>query len=260
MGIPRTTFIKPGDTLWLKDSTPMRQVVVKQIIYGLQPPYKDMLWVEDKDTKEQLTVLVDWVTDLNPAEAWDREEDTSFHSLDDLKKKEIQLKDKELLSSEKAEKKMPHEILASVLAPVSERVADQLGYLVAEKLAMETGADDSMIDGFLTNASCGMAPDGTFWVYDPLRRLSFRLDASEQIINLNYYNTARKVRATSFFEAVDTSMGLVITAVKDNYYLLNFQGTKILLDEDDLGLLCADWKLNYSSIKSSLQKCGRWSL
>lgn len=263
MGIPRTIYVEPGDTLWLKDAMPMKKVKVLAVIWGHDAPFKDMVWVEDKESKERLVVLSEWLTDLDPEKNWsdtEREPDeTSFHSLDNLDKKEIVLKNKEQLSSEKKEGKLPHQILASALQPVHSRQADNVAMAVAQKMSKDTGVCDSEIDKFLKSASYGCSPDGTYWVYDASRRVSFRLDEVEDVKNLNYYIGKKQVRAPGFFRVTDEDDGITITALKEHNYLLSWTGDTWLLDEDDLGLFCADHRLDYGQVKSSLHKTGKWS-
>jgi len=262
--LPRAKYLKDGDTVWMRDVMPMRQAKVLGIVRAHDPPYKDFVWLEDKDTKERFCVLTDWVSDLDPTKQWsdtEREpEETSFHSKDNLDKKEMKLKDKETLSSEVAEGKLPHQILASRLEILSTPKDSEIRFAVTEKLSYDTAVDDSVIDGFIQDANTGKSPDGTYWVYDKNRTISFKLNSLGDTENLNYYIKSKKVRPAEFFRLVESNTKMVIRAYRNNQYLLNLGGTEMLLTEDDLGLMCADWKLNYSQVKSSLRRWGKWSL
>lgn len=261
--LPKSTYVKVGDTVYLKDSIPLtKEYKVVAVLQSTQLPYKDFVWLEDKDTKEIQCVLAEWIFAGSPTDQW-REEakpaETSYRSIENIDTKtEMEQKDHSTLSAEINEGKLPSEVLASRLDPLDEGDdEDLMRFEITERMAGETGAEDYLVEEFVDNMNLGKSIDNTYWGCLNSRRIAIRLDVDGGIKHIAYYVKASQTRPSDFFK-LDKESGIVITAYKEDY-ILCLGDDQYYMTPDELDMFCADWELDYSQVKSSLTKSGKWT-
>lgn len=262
--LPKSTLVEVGDTVYLKDSMPVsREYKVVAVLLSTQLPYKDFVWVEDKETKERTCVLAEWLSHEAFTEQWREESkpaETSYRAIEDIDtKKELEVKDKQTLSSEITEGKLPNEILASHLEPLSEDEDELLRFNLANRMTSETGEEDDVVEEFLGNATIGKAIDGTYWGFFGSRKIAVLVDEDFNVDQITYFVKSSAIRPQDFF-GLEKTGGITIMAYKEDEYVLNLGGDEYYMTGDDLNDFCNDWELDYSQVRSSLTKTGKWSL
>lgn len=261
--LPKSTLVEVGDTVYLKDSMPVsREYKVVAVLMSTQLPYKDFVWVEDKETKERHCVLAEWLSHEAFTEQWREESEpaeTSYRSIENVDTGEIEVKDKSTLSAEINEGKLPNEILASNLESLTDDEEELLRFNLASWMTNETGEEDFVVEEFVDHINLGKSEDGKYWGYLGSRRIAVVVDDNWDVENVTYFIKASAIQPKEFFGGLEQTAGIIITAYKDDEYVLNLGGDEYYMTNDDLNDFCNDWDLDFSQVRGSLTKTGKWS-
>lgn len=240
----------PGDYVY-KLGEPKKKYKIHEIFVSY-PKMITFLYVEDMDTHELEFVVSDWLA-KEPWKWRDSDESTKLRSVDELKEKNI-------LSAEKLYGRKVSEIIASWDVP-SKMQIDLLKVVLPEAIRRKSGVDYEKVETFLKRASYRVGADDTYWVFDDDgRRISFRMDECGNIDNINFYIGNYKVSSNKFFSGIRTVGSMVKIVSIGDKYILTMGNKKYVLSYEDLESFCEDYGLNIGSVKSSISKCGKWSI
>jgi hypothetical protein len=256
--LPETFHYKAGEIIWSRTDPKIKYKVLEVMRdYAVRGP-KELLYVQNQNTKEIEIVLAEWMSKRDPLEHWteDPKYQTSYRAIDELKKE----KPKDLLSAEFEEGKKVSEIIASWNKVPRTKIA-LLNFLAASELSKKSGMVNEEIDEFLKNAVYRVAPDDMYWILIDSKRIACRIDdVTGELKNIKYYIHNSQVTPHEFLTISSKydSTNISVTAFGKKF-LLKFCGKSYLIGSEQLEEFCDDYGINLSSVKSSITKSGHWT-